>query len=306
MEKITFFLTSTAAGPLRKVTLSKKVWAFLTLFVSIGMAVVAVLVVDYFSLRRQYIHVTQNQAVAPDRKDSSDHLWDQIKKLDSDINHLKTKLFQISLLEEKLRYITGLDVKGDNDENGVGGPLPEDVDSKSEMKAIPGESLSRLRREMQQLEKVSNDRRHTLEELLELLERQQEIFSRTPMGYPTQGRISSRYGWRKSPFSGRREFHQGVDIAVYQGAPVTAPADGTIKSAGRNGGLGKMLVIDHGHGVVTRYGHLSKILKKPGDRVKRGDVVARVGSTGRSTGPHLHYEVLVGGAPVNPKLFVLN
>lgn len=306
MEKITFFAAGTAAEPLKKVTLSKKVWAFLALLVSIGMAVVAVLVVDYFSLRRQYIHVTQHQATAPGRKDASDHLWDQIKKLDSDINHLKAKLSQISLLEEKLRHIAGLDVKGDNDENGVGGPLPEDIDAKSEMNAIPGESLSRLRQEMQQLEKVSIDRRHTLEELLELLERQQEIFSRTPMGYPTRGRISSRYGWRKSPFNGRREFHQGMDIAVYHGAPVTAPADGTVKSAGKNGGLGKVLVIDHGHGVVTRYGHLSKILKKPGDRVKRGDVVARVGSTGRSTGPHLHYEVLVGGAPVNPKQFVLN
>jgi len=235
---------------------------------------------------------------------SAEHLWDQIKKLDYDINWLKSKLARMYVLEEKLRLLAKEDFGAAANLNGVGGPLPEDVDPKSEIKNMPGEFLSEMRQEMGQLQQTSIDQEKKFENLLDLLGRQREIFSYTPTGRPVPGHISSGYGWRQSPFNDRREFHSGMDIASYYGSPIKSPADGIVIDVERKGGLGTVLVIDHGNGVITRYGHLSMAEKKPGDRVKRGEVIARVGTTGRTTGPHLHYEIIVGGTPVDPKKFM--
>ena len=118
----------------------------------------------------------------------------------------------------------------------------------------------------------------------------------TPSIWPAAGYVSSPYGLR---FNGT-EFHQGIDIAADMGAPIVATADGVVTAAGWNGGYGNMVDVDHGGGIVTRYGHASAVAVTVGQQVRRGEVIAYVGSTGRSTGPHVHYEVRVNGAPVNP------
>ena len=118
----------------------------------------------------------------------------------------------------------------------------------------------------------------------------------TPSIWPAAGYVSSPYGLR---FDGT-EFHQGIDIAADMGAPIVATADGVVTAAGWNGGYGNMVDVDHGGGIVTRYGHASAVAVTVGQQVRRGEVIAYVGSTGRSTGPHVHYEVRVNGAPVNP------
>lgn len=117
-----------------------------------------------------------------------------------------------------------------------------------------------------------------------------------PSIWPAAGFVSSPYGLR---FDGT-EFHQGIDIATDMGAPIVATADGVVTAAGWNGGYGNMVDVDHGGGIVTRYGHASAVAVTIGQQVRRGEVIAYVGSTGRSTGPHVHYEVRVNGAPVNP------
>ena len=122
----------------------------------------------------------------------------------------------------------------------------------------------------------------------------------TPSIWPTQGYVSSPYGLR----FGGTEFHQGIDIAAEMGTPIVAAADGVVTAAGWNGGYGNMVDVDHGSGVVTRYGHASAVAVTVGQQVRRGQVIAYVGSTGRSTGPHLHYEVRVGGQPVNPAAYL--
>ncbi len=127
----------------------------------------------------------------------------------------------------------------------------------------------------------------------------------TPSILPARGWISSEFGHRMNPFSGRKTFHQGIDIANYTGTPVFAPADGIISFAGPRGGYGNVVQIDHGFGIRTRFGHNSKINVKSGVRVKRGDKISEIGSTGRSTAPHLHYEVVLNGKPVNPRPFIL-
>ena len=118
----------------------------------------------------------------------------------------------------------------------------------------------------------------------------------TPSIWPAAGYVSSPYGLR---FDGT-EFHQGIDIAADMGAPIVATADGVVTAAGWNGGYGNMVDVDHGGGIVTRYGHASALAVTVGQQVRRGEVIAYVGSTGRSTGPHVHYEVRVDGQPVNP------
>ena len=117
-----------------------------------------------------------------------------------------------------------------------------------------------------------------------------------PSIWPAAGYVSSPYGLR----FGGTEFHQGIDIAAEMGTPIVATADGVVTAAGWNGGYGNMVDIDHGSGIVTRYGHASAVAVSVGQQVRRGEVIASVGSTGRSTGPHVHYEVRVDGQPVNP------
>lgn len=122
----------------------------------------------------------------------------------------------------------------------------------------------------------------------------------TPLGYPVYGRITSPLGWRKNPFGRGYEFHSGIDIEAPYGSKVVATADGVVKSAGHYGDYGKAVLIKHPSGYYTLYGHLSNVSVKVGQNVRAGDVIGRVGSTGRSTGPHLHYEVLFEGRLKDP------
>lgn len=120
-------------------------------------------------------------------------------------------------------------------------------------------------------------------------------------GWPVEdGWISSRYGYRTDPFSGKLHRHEGIDFAGDEGEPIRATATGVVTWAGKRSGYGNLVAINHGNGLSTRYGHCKKLLVKPGDIVKAGEVIALMGSTGRSTGPHVHYEVRKNGRPVNP------
>jgi murein DD-endopeptidase MepM/ murein hydrolase activator NlpD len=131
-----------------------------------------------------------------------------------------------------------------------------------------------------------------------------KVLASTPSLAPVSGFFSDGYGWRRDPIDGSREFHKGVDIVAPTGTPVRAAADGLVTAAGRMSGYGSMIHLAHGYGLATRYGHLSKIVVNPGQRVKRGDLIGYVGSTGRSTGPHLHYEVFRAGAQVDPRKYL--
>ena len=126
-----------------------------------------------------------------------------------------------------------------------------------------------------------------------------------PSQWAHTGKINNEFGFRRNPFGGRAyEFHGGMDIDGERGDMVMAPASGVISEAGWKGGYGNMVEIDHGNGLVTRYAHASRLVARVGDLVRRGQTVAEVGSTGRSTGPHLHFEVLVQGVQQNPARFL--
>ncbi len=144
-----------------------------------------------------------------------------------------------------------------------------------------------------------------LDEALTTLDAAKEKARQLPISNPAPGKqVSSGFGVRKDPLLGTPALHAGMDFRATTGSSVRASGEGTVVSAGWNGGYGRMVEVDHGHGLTTRYAHLSKILVAEGDKVKAGDVVGRVGSTGRSTGPHLHYEVRRNGEPLNPLKFI--
>ena len=146
---------------------------------------------------------------------------------------------------------------------------------------------------------------HALEESLEQLSSLRAKANTLPHGSPTPGQsISSRFGSRVDPFTKRRAIHGGLDFRAASGVPVLATAGGTIVKAGRHGGYGKLVEVDHGNGLTTRYAHLSRIRVKKGQTIRRGSLVGNVGSTGRSTGPHLHYEVRRKGRTVDPLKYV--
>lgn len=140
--------------------------------------------------------------------------------------------------------------------------------------------------------------------LLKELQAYRVRLSQTPTISPVQGFVTSFYGRRSSPFSGEAKMHQGLDIAAPMGSPIRAAASGTIVRTGTADDYGNFIEIAHGYGVTTRYAHAQKILVKPGTRVSKGDLIGLVGATGRTTGPHLHYEVEVGGRRVDPSNFI--
>jgi murein DD-endopeptidase MepM/ murein hydrolase activator NlpD len=131
-------------------------------------------------------------------------------------------------------------------------------------------------------------------------ERRQALAAATPSIWPVTGGLSSSFGVRRDPFTGSAEFHSGLDIPAEQGEPVRATADGRVLSARWSGNFGNLVVVDHGYGISTRYGHLSRFGVFEGQTLHKGDIVGFVGSTGRSTSPHVHYELLLNGRPANP------
>ncbi len=144
------------------------------------------------------------------------------------------------------------------------------------------------------------------QEILLALRENREFMVMTPSIWPVEGHLTSSFGYRVNPFTGKSTLHAGIDIATRVGTPVVAPARGTVVSAGWQNAYGNCVVINHGNSITTRYAHMSSFTVKEGQVVNRGDVIGAIGSTGRSTGPHLHYEVRIAGTPVNPMRYILN
>jgi murein DD-endopeptidase MepM/ murein hydrolase activator NlpD len=180
----------------------------------------------------------------------------------------------------------------------LGGPLMTSQDDAREL--IPA-----LEKELFALSTALDDREVQLDILSELIQGEQVKSDATPAGRPIlSGWLSSRYGSRIDPFSGKKAWHEGIDFAGREGAQIVAVASGVVSWSGERAGYGKMVEVAHGDGVVTRYAHNQENRVKVGDMVRRGDVVALMGSSGRSTGPHVHFEVHKNGRPVDPASYL--
>jgi murein DD-endopeptidase MepM/ murein hydrolase activator NlpD len=235
-------------------------------------------------------------------KEENAQLKSQVLLVQEKVAHVQATLDRVERFDAKLRSaVTHLQ---DPERNLAIGPVgaPEAPPAsppaaRENPEALPGR-LASLDNEAQRQET-------SLRELSEYFEDQKSMLASTPSIWPTHGWVTSDFGARLDPYSADRSMHQGLDISTPHGQPVITPSDGTVVFNGTEGGYGKVLIIDHGYGVKTRYGHLSETFVRLGERVARGQKVAAVGNTGRSTGPHLHYEVRVNGIPENPRKFIL-
>ena len=214
----------------------------------------------------------------------------------------KRQMFLIRGLDTKLRRAVGL---GSRDKAqlllGIGGP---DELGLQNLAAIgekrQDEAFKEMHQELTQLQGVASKEETSLQTLIEYFEDKRSLYASTPAVWPVRGWVTSPFGNRISPFTGKIQFHEGIDIAAQIGTPVVAPADGVVVKAGFESGYGNMVELSHGYGLKTVFGHNSRLNVKPGQHVKRGDIIAYSGNTGSSTGPHVHYEVRVNGLPVNP------
>jgi murein DD-endopeptidase MepM/ murein hydrolase activator NlpD len=166
--------------------------------------------------------------------------------------------------------------------------------------------VSALTGKAEELTAGADARNDSLEKLITQLEAKRHRLASMPSIWPAKGWMTSRFGPRVSPFTGRRQLHAGIDIAARSGSPINAPARGRVSSVGSRGPLGNNLMLDHGFGVRTFYGHAEEIFVKVGDEVERGEKIASVGSSGRSTGPHLHYAVQINGKATDPLDYIFD
>jgi murein DD-endopeptidase MepM/ murein hydrolase activator NlpD len=211
---------------------------------------------------------------------------------ESNLKSLEAQLTEYEDRTRKLAIVAGLDSLADGAEAGVGGLTNPASEGPLGVSSLASRSQS-LSAELDQVEFQLEERRRWL--------------SATPSIAPVKGLLTSWFGNRRDPINGRRENHPAVDIAAPPGKPVLATADGIVTQAADIGdGLGTAVSLSHGFGMTTRYGHMSRVNVKKGQMVKRGEVIGFVGSTGRSTGYHLHYEVLQDGNPVDPLAFILD
>ncbi|HCP47367.1 MAG TPA: peptidase M23 [Deltaproteobacteria bacterium] len=190
--------------------------------------------------------------------------------------------------------------------DGLGVLLPGEEPQESRKNGVSDLEalLDDLDRRTQTLEDRTIREEESLQEVRAYLDDRTSLLRANPSTWPVRGWLTSGFGWRRNPVLGTRRLHTGLDIAAPRGTPVIAPADGHVVFAGYHSAYGNLVVIDHGYGITTKYAHTSRVLVRAGQRVQRGDVLARVGNTGRSTGPHLHFEVHKDGVPTNPMRYL--
>jgi len=245
-----------------------------------------------------------------EKRDKIDHLEAELKSREAEVSKLRKEFSILEQLEDKLRTMAGLKPREGADSKeptgGQGGPGWEVIGGgpssaedyrKSPDNLTPRELLSN-----------SIELKASFEEIIDILDSEKERLSRIPSINPVGSQeawISSGFGYRNDPITGGRRFHDGCDLVAPRGTPVIAPADAVVTYAGWREGLGRTVELEHGYGYTTIYGHNNKLFVKKGDHVKRGDLISHIGSSGRSTGPHLHYEVRLSGKLVNPYKYLM-
>ena len=219
------------------------------------------------------------------------------KAYEENAGRLQQRVLALQSIVTKLGLMAGVEDSAPEPQiGGVGGltRLETTAPSLDMAASLEGmdQTVSALTEKSQQLQTFFQDQR--------------QVLASTPSIWPVRGYLSAGFGNRKDPFTGMPDFHPGIDISTPRGTKVVAPADGVVIFTGKKGGYGNAIVIDHGYGIVTRYAHLDGFNVHPGQRVRRGDVIGFVGSTGRSTAPHLHYEVWVNDQTRNPIQFIID
>lgn len=306
-KSIKIWFHSGTTSDIKEFSIHKSVLGVIALIGISAIAGASFIGYDYLQLKKKSFNTAVLNQTVSEQNNEIKNQRSQIQSFAGEIENLKNQVDTLCIFEDKVRLIA--DIKQTSDSSGligIGGIPINNLDQD-----IPvGKKHTNLMREMhQQVTQTNIVIKHQaldFEHLIKLLEKKRNFLASTPSIRPVEGWITSKFGYRTSPFTGKKEFHSGLDISNKSGTKIIATANGRISYAAGKMYFGNMVVIDHGHGRVTRFGHLKKLLVKQGQQVKRGDVIGLLGNTGRSTGPHVHYEVRINGTPVNPLKYILN
>jgi murein DD-endopeptidase MepM/ murein hydrolase activator NlpD len=259
----------------------------------IGGVLLALVTIDYVRIR---LSSQSHQALLKESRQQKETL----KQYEGSIGELQAK---VKGFEDRIKILNlwaGFKSPDKLENPGVG-DFPRDG------QGIPGSPPQLSTSNLQTIQQKTDDIQKNLDTLSNFFESQSARLASTPTIKPIEGGlITSGFGWRKDPFTGKQAFHYGIDLLAAWGNPVIAPADGFVAKISTDIFYGKSILLSHGLGISTLYGHLSKITVREGQRVKRGDVIGNVGNTGKALGPHLHYEVHVNDKPVNPYYYLLD
>jgi murein DD-endopeptidase MepM/ murein hydrolase activator NlpD len=272
----TFVFAPTAKSTLRKINVPHNV-----LYAILGFAVVGLLTVGYgaYRLAEHAVVVARLNLMQQKVRD----LQAENQEVKSQKSLVVSRLAALDTTQRKLAESSGINRQNDISKNLIG-------------QGGPGDNAS-----MTDIERMTAALESELRQIKDVFDKNQVQLSSTPSGWPVRGYITDGFGYRNNPFGGGgTENHAGLDIATNHGTAIQSTADGIVIYAGVYGGYGNVVVVDHGYGITTRYGHMSRIDVQVGQQVTRGKQIGAVGSTGRSTAPHCHYEVRLHDRPVNP------
>lgn len=298
-KRYTIVLADRQTGSVRRCTIRLRPFAltlsaFLIVPILVGLGLRLSATVEVNHLRTSNATLEQENG---SYREATGALTAQIESLQSAINELgiRARMDPVSARAmEKLPAVVKNRAEGGTSVAGATAMLTPEVSA-----ATLG-SLSSLDPTFTMLRNILGSLEGHLNLVRNKVEKRESLMNATPSIWPIHGWLSAGYGMRSDPFTGERDFHPGLDISAEKGTPVLATAAGKVELAAPSGDYGNLVVVDHGYGIVTRYGHLSKFAVWPGRVVQRGDLLGYVGATGRATGPHLHYEVLANGKLMNP------
>jgi murein DD-endopeptidase MepM/ murein hydrolase activator NlpD len=299
-KKATILFLPGGSDKVRKIRVSSGfIRLFFIIFVLIGIGVYWI-VNDYAKIK---VQIPQLESLKTENSTQRVQLLALYKK----INAINQKMAQLQEFDHKLRIMTNLNPSDEKEQFlGLGGSDLSTLTLDYRLDEVDRKLIFQTHKSIDNLETEIAVTSQSQVELINFLREQKSVLACTPSIRPTTGWISSGFGYRMSPFTNKREFHKGLDIATRIGTPIVAPADGLVVFAGSEGSFGRMITINHGYHLMTRYGHLHKLSVSKGQFVKRGQVIGEVGNSGRCTGPHLHYEVHLNGVPINPIRHILN
>ena len=327
-KQITLYFVTSNESETKKISLPVAYFKISLFFVGLFAVLLMAGFIDYFGLLAQSL---ENKKL----KLENIELKNQFQVVEAKLDSLQSAMDRVTNVSNKLKLITDVQLKDRPEKlnfpaSQIVGPKVDDpaqrmtlddmekddpvIETETPLNPLKGEVASEkssanyasLVIRIDQAVKDSNLKEQSVIELWELLSDRQSLLAATPSILPARGPIGSRFGYRIDPINGRQKMHAGLDITAPPGTPVRAPADGVVSFAGWDDQFGKLVSIDHGYGVLTRFAHNSQIFVQVGQRVNRYDVISAVGSTGRSTGPHCHYEVRVNGIAVNPANYILD
>lgn len=306
-RRIKIWFHSGATSDIREFSVHRKAIGSILLIAVLAIAGASFIGYDYLRLKKKSSNTAiLIQSIEKQQTDIKSQR-SQIQRFAHEISLLKKQIDNMAKFEHEVRLIA--DIKQTSDSSGligIGGIPKDELDTNIPLEQNHNNLMREMHQQINQTNLAAKRQALNFEHLIKLLDEKRNILASTPSIRPVDGWITSKFGYRTSPFTGRKEFHSGLDISNRSGTKVIATANGKVSYAAAKMYIGKMVIIDHGHGRVTKYGHLKKILVKRGQKIKRGDAIGLLGNTGRSTGPHVHYEVRLNGTPVNPLKYILN